>query len=203
MMTEYWYIDYWLSYPFKGDLCVQGYASCPTIIQTSSQYHIHHSVFAAVWSGVEWKTARQAGRLRYECRICHLSHVNPHTPLTNNRHKQLHDTLFMPCDKCPAVVLHTFHALRKKTKALSITFGRQRRIFSVCWGRRVSDTCSDPRGRAEVSGNRTVTAAVTLTLMNRAHQLHQHPIPQLPVWCRFWTKSDAPFLPIVCWCLTS
>ncbi len=35
-------------------------------------------------------------------------------------------------------------------------------------------------GRAEVSGNRTVTAAVTLTLMNRAHQLHQHPIPQLP-----------------------
>lgn len=144
-MTEY--IEYWLSYPFKDDLCVQGHASCPIIIQTSSQYHIHHSIFAAVSCGLERKTARQAGRLRYECHICHLSHVNP-TPLTNNRHKQPHDTLCMPCDKCPAVVLHTFHALQRKTKAPSITFGRQRQIFSVCWGGDGCETTAQIRGES-------------------------------------------------------
>lgn len=45
---------------------------------------------------------------------------------------QLSCTLFMLCGG--------------KQRPCQSLFGRQRQIFSVCGGRRVSDTCSDPRG---------------------------------------------------------
>lgn len=77
-----------------------------------------------------------------------------------NYHKQPHDTLFMNGDKFPAVALHTFHALRRKTKALSITFRpTETDLQCVCGGETGVRHLPRSEGSKEPSGNRTVTAA--------------------------------------------
>lgn len=55
--------------------------------------------------------------------------VNPPPP----NHKQPHN---MPFDKCPVAALDTFHALPRKTKALSVTpRSTEIDLHCVCWER--------------------------------------------------------------------
>lgn len=102
------------------------------------------------------------------------------TPI--NKHKWPHDILFMPCDKCPAVVLHTFHALQRKTKALSITWADRDGSTSRCGGRWVSDTCTDPRGeqkrleaevRQKQSQPSTSTTQASHSMSDASHERSQ------------------------------